>query len=272
MDAKSMSRRDFLRFSVMFAGGLAVAACGRTGEAEQSDTAPATQATAHDGKALIAGGAYWAPWQIYEGAITTGIGIEIMQEVSKRIKYDIVFEQLSQNRMLTYFETNQIDLELVSNPIWRAEYEDVSLYSISYIQTMDVVMMKTGSGFKPGSIEDFRGKRIGGILGYAYPEFEQEFKNGTIIREDAPNESNSVEKLLADRIDAIIIEKNTALYWMKQLEIDPAALEVVYEVAKYDIYLRLHRSKANWLPALNDALKTMIADGTIQGIVDKYTM
>lgn len=272
MGAKSMNRRDFLRLSVMFAGGLAVAACGRTSEAEPTNPTSTTQATTHDGKALIAGGAYWAPWQIYEGATTTGIGVEIMQEISKRIKQDIVFKQLSQNRMLTYFEANQIDLELVSNPIWRAEYKDVSLYSISYIQTMDVVMMKTGSDLKPTSIQDFRGKRMGGIMGYAYPEFEQEFKNGTIIREDAPNESNSVEKLLADRIDAIIIEKNTALYWMKQLQVDPAALEAVYEVAKYDIYLRLHRNKKSWLPALNDALTTMIGDGTIQKIVDKYTM
>lgn len=276
MKTKAISRRDFLRLSVIFAGGVAVAACGRPSEAEPTNEAPtstpATTLIAHDGKALIAGGAYWAPWQIYEGENTTGIGIEIMHEVSRRIHFDILFEQLPQNRMLTCFETNQIDLELVSNPIWRAEYQDISRYSISYIQTMDVVMMKTGSGFQPKSVQDFRGKRIGCTLGYAYPEFDPEFKKGTILRENAPNESNSVQKLLLGRLDAILIEKTTGLYWMKQLKIDPAALEVVYEVAKYDIHLRLHRNQESWLPALNEALQAMIEDGTIQKIIEKYTL
>jgi polar amino acid transport system substrate-binding protein len=194
-----------------------------------------------------------------------------MQAVSGLINTPISFEQLSQKRMLEYFESNQIDLELASNPLWRAQYAAVSLYSISYIQTMDVVMVKQGGNFKPANLQDFRGKRIGCTLGYVYPEFEAEFKNGNILREDAPNESSNVQKLLIDRVDAIIIEKNTALYWMKELKVAPSQLEDVYVVGKYDIHFRLHKNKESWMPALNDALKTLIADGTIQKIAEKYT-
>ena len=275
MNAQSMSSRVFLRFSILLAVGLVVAACSSTNEVGQTPEAPtpplSTQVASDDKKALIAGGANWAPLQIYDGENTTGIAIEVMQAVSKQTNYDIVFEQLPQKRMLSYFETNQIDLELASNPIWRAEYKDISVYSIPYMQTTDVVMVRQGSDFKPQSIQDFRGKRVGCTLGYAYPEFDPDFKNGTILREDAPNESNNLQKLLVGRLDAIIIEETTGLYWMKQLKIDPASIEIVYEVAKYDIQLRLHRSKESWLPALNDALKTLIEDGTIQKIVDKYT-
>jgi ABC-type amino acid transport substrate-binding protein len=273
MKTRSITRRDFLRFSVAVAGGMVAAACGQANSTQEAGSTPTTTSIlpTTSPNTLIAGGTYWAPWQIYDGEKTSGISIDVMQAVSKIIKADMVFEQLSQNRMLSYFVDNKIDLELASNPVWRGDYKNVSLYSIPYIQTQDVAIVRGDSDFSPQSVQDFKGKRVGCTLGYFYPEFQAKFESNEIIREDAPNESVSVQKLQAGRVDVIIIEKMTALYWMKELRINQSDLKTVYDVGTYEIYFRLHRNKKSWLSPINDALKKLIDDGAIQRIAEQYT-
>jgi ABC-type amino acid transport substrate-binding protein len=134
-----------------------------------------------------------------------------------------------------------------------------------------VVLARGDSTFNPKSVQDFAGKRVGCAIDYFSLDFEAKFDSGEIIREDAPNDSANIQKLQAGRLDAILIEKMAALYWRKKLNINQIELKTVYEGEMYEIYFRLHRNKKNWLPIINDALKKLLDDGTIQKIADKYT-
>ena len=95
---------------------------------------------------LQAGIAEWPPYQMYDGTDVTGIVIDILQEVSVRTGYTVVYHQLPPKRVFEYFKDTIITLEPASNPAWREAYNDISRYTISYMQATNVVLMKKGSG------------------------------------------------------------------------------------------------------------------------------
>ncbi len=268
---QKMNRRTFLQWSTALTVGAVLGGCQQTPASTPTATlAPTTTASAGD-LVLRTGLPEWAPWQIYEGTGVTGIVVDIMLEYAARLGYTVQYEQLPQNRMLEGFKAQTLDLEPASNPAWRAEYDDISVYSIPYYPTMDVMFMRKGNGLKPSSIQDFRGLRMGCVLGYYYSQgLQEELESGAITRDDAPTDSNNLQKLLAGRVDVIIIEKTVALYLMKQSGIAPAEVELVYEHSRADLSVRLHKNKEALLPELNAALAAMIAEGFVQEVVDKY--
>jgi len=219
---------------------------------------------------LQAGIAEWPPYQMYDGTGVTGVVIDLLQDVSARTGYTIAYQQLPQNRMLKYFRDKTIPLEPACNPAWREADQDISLYTVPYMQTSNVVLMKKGSGIKATSPKDFRGKVLGCDFGYVYTDgFEEEFKNNAITREDVTTGTKgNIEKLAANRVDGIIVDPVVAQYWIKELQMNPDDFEEIYTF-KTDLFLsmRLHVSQEALLPALNTAIEAMKAEGSIEKII-----
>jgi polar amino acid transport system substrate-binding protein len=109
------------------------------------------------------------------------------------------FLELPRNRMTAALEAGDGDLLCGYLPAWLPGALD---WSKGFIPVTDVVV---SSDRVPAlhAIAELKGKRIGTVLGFRYPDFEQALGAG-FVRDDGPSESLSLQKMIAGRFDYVI--------------------------------------------------------------------
>ena len=167
------------------------------------------------------------------------------------------------------FEENRIDIEPGVNPAWRTDSKVPGLFTISYAQSVDILLFAHGKSFPVKTPAALRGKRIGVVRGYQYPGFTRLFESGEIERYDTNGESQLLKMLLLGRLDQVIINKDLALYRMQE-SLEYQGLETGFPVSSVDVMLRIHPNKGEALPRLNAAIKQLMDSGRIERIWDKY--
>lgn len=207
--------------------------------------------------------------EVGEAREQTGLCVDILREALKRTGNDMTYTMLPNKRLIDAFQKNHIDAEPCVSPLWRRRDREISVYSDAYYQTENVVIIRKDRGFQATTIQDFRGKTLGTGLGYIYTDgFQEEFEAGKILRDDANSAEQSVRKLQSQRVDGIIIDRMTGQYWIRQLGFAPDAFEIAYVFkAKSELSVRLHISRQQLVPALNEALHAMEDDGTMMAII-----
>ncbi|MFP4548976.1 MAG: substrate-binding periplasmic protein [Fidelibacterota bacterium] len=223
---------------------------------------------------LTAGISDWPPWQMLDSEqCYPGIMTDIFREATARAGIDLTLLHMPNIRRNELCWGKSVDAELGVSPGWRPKYADVSVYTIPVFETVNVVVAKKGQFSKTDSLSTFYGSTIGTNLGYFYADgFIAAFEKGLIRREDTSKEGPLIMyKLINERVDAVILDKYEALYWIKKLELERENFEFVYEFKTItDLRIRLHKSKSPLLPELNEKLTEMKNDGTIQKVLDNY--
>jgi len=226
------------------------------------------------GDTITAGISDWPPWQMLDSKqCCTGIMTEILQEAATRAGIGLQLIHMPNIRRNELCWGNSVDVEMGVSPKWRKKYADVSVYTIPVFETVNVVVVKKGRFSKTDTLSTFYGSTIGTNLGYYYADgFTAVFEKGLIHREDTSKEGPLIiYKLINDRVDAIILDKYEALYWIKNLGVERVDFEFAYEFKTItDLRIRLHKSKEHLLPVLNEKLMDMKEDGTIQRIKEQY--
>jgi ABC-type amino acid transport substrate-binding protein len=221
---------------------------------------------------LRLGGYNKPPYMMEEGE-NAGICVDIIREAAKRAGYDTTYKMLPHERMLLYFSINRIDAESCVSQAWRSKYKKISVYTVVNYQTVNVVIVRKDSSITTTkNIRDFRGKTLGTILGYFFTDgFQKEFKNGNIVRDDVATQDKNIKKLLAKRVDGVIIDRTTGFYLIKQLGFNPADFRIAYVFeTKSLLSVRIHKKRKDVIPKLNKSLRNMKKDGTIRKIITKY--
>ena len=221
---------------------------------------------------LIGGISDWRPWTQDDDGEAIGILVDIFKTAVKRAGHE------TQIKVLPHKRRNEIEwgkgthAELGVIPEWRGKYAEVSVYTIPFITTQDVILAQKGTLERADSVEDFSGKRLGTTLGYYYVDgFSDAFEAGKIVRDDSSEGPSLMRKLAKGRIDGAILDKHEARYWIKELRMNPDDFEIVYTFSIIsNLRIRLYKGKEHLLPELNAALQAMIDDGTIQEIIETY--
>lgn len=107
--------------------------------------------------------------------------------------------ELPRNRLAAALEAGDGDILCGYLPAWMPGEVD---WSRAFIPVTDVVV---SSNRVPAlrAIEELKGKRIGTVLGFRYPDFEQAL-GADFARDDGPSESISLQKMMAGRFDYAI--------------------------------------------------------------------
>ena len=221
---------------------------------------------------LVAGVNDWQPWMRTQGAEADGIMVDIFTDAVQRAGYEPVVVVMPHKRRNVIEWGRSIHVEPGVLPEWRREYEEVSVYTIPFVTTRDIVLAKKGVLEPATSVEDFHGKRLGVTLGYYYPDgFSEAFESSSIIRDDSPAGPNLVQKLQLSRVHGAIMDKHEASYWISQLSLKSEDFEFVYTFSLVsELRMRLHPDKAHMLPALNAALQEMLQEGAIRKIIASH--
>ncbi len=198
-----------------------------------------------------------------------GIYREILTAIGKHTDDTFIYKYFPPKRMLVAFERGAIDIEPGINPAWRENSDIHSLYSVPFSVSENIVLFARNKKIMVNNPKDLINKRIGTMRGYFYPGYSKLFRSKRIIREDGDSELNLLQRMAGGRLEQIFIQKDVAYYWMSR-DRSFSEFEVGNANFKDAIMFRLHPTKSQALMRINDAIKVLKANGTIDKIYARY--
>ena len=256
----------------------ALAGCGSStdttteeGTEENTDaTTDGTEADSAGDKTLImATSADFPPYEYYEGQTVVGIDAEIAQALADKLGYTLQIEDMNFDSIIPSITSGKADIAMAGLTATEERKESID-FSDSYATGVQVVIVKEGSEIQ--SVDDLLADGANYTVGvqtattgdlYATTDIERAGK-GTLER--YTKGTDAVAALQTGKIDCVIIDSEPAKSFVAANE-GLVILDTEYAVEDYAIGL----AKDSPLTAeINTALQELIADGTVQGIVDKY--
>ena len=219
--------------------------------------------TITEGKLVMATNASFPPYEYYDGDKIVGIDAEIAGLIADKLGLELEIADIEFASIIPGVQSGKYDMGMAGMTVTDERKEKVN-FSDSYAKGIQVVIVKEDSAI--ASIDDLAGKKIG----------VQESTTGDIYASDDFGEENvtkyangnlAVEGLKGGKVDAVIIDNEPAKAYVKANE-GLKILETTY--ADEDYAISFNKNNTELQKKVNEALKELIADGSVQKIVDKY--
>lgn len=230
---------------------------------DASGTGSAEVKTVKDGVLTMATNATFPPYEYYEGNDIVGIDAEIAEAIAGKLGLELKIEDMEFNSITIAVTQGRADIGLAGMTVTEERLEAVD-FSDSYATGIQVVIVAEDSDIQSAS--DLEGKKIGVQLAttgdtYAKEDFGEE-------NVEAYNKgADAVMALKQGKVDAVIIDNQPALAFVSGTE----GLKILdTEYAVEDYAAAIAKGNDALVEAINGALAELKADGTIQGIIDKY--
>ncbi|MEX6501211.1 substrate-binding periplasmic protein [Pseudomonas zhanjiangensis] len=209
----------------------------------------------------------YPPMMIEEGR--QGIYQDIFDELARLTgdRFDIQYYPYPRIGLL--FEAGMLDIEPGVYPGWVRNRPIPGLFSVPFGEVVDVMAFAPGKAFPVQEPEDLRGKSVGLVRGYAYPDLAPLIAAGQIDRRNALNEAQLLEMLVRQRFDQIVINKAVVQYSVLKKP-KYHSLEIGDVMSTFDVSMRVHPEHEAWLPKLDAAILELKRQGLIEKIYAKY--
>lgn len=234
-------------------------ACSSEKKSDDTNTDTDTQETL-----TMVTNAEFPPYEYKEGDNVVGIDADVAQAIADKLGMKLEIVDTKFDAIIPGVQSGKYDMGMAGMTVTPDREQSVA-FSDSYAKGIQSIIVKQGSDIK--SVDDLSEKtKIGVQLGttgdiYAKDDFGdeavQEFDKG----------ADAVQALLAGKIDCVIIDNEPAKSFVAAndgLEI----LSTSYAEEEYAICFKKDNTELQ--TKVNGALKELIADGTLQKIVNKY--
>ena len=243
---------------------FAMAACGG-GEEPAAD---GEFTTATEGVLIMATNAAFPPYEFYEGDKIVGIDAEVAEAIAEKLGLTLQIEDMAFDSIIAAVQSGKVDMGMAGMTVTEERLESIN-FTDSYATGVQVVIVPDDSEI--ASVDDlFEGGHSIGVqtstTGDLYCTWDLE-DEGLATVERYNNGADAVQALVTGKVDCVVIDNEPAKSYVEANE-GLQILETEYAIEDYAICI----SKDNepLLNAINNALNELIADGTVQSIVDKY--
>lgn len=234
-------------------------------EAGSTAEAAATEfTTVENGKLHMATNAAFPPYEmVADDGTFEGIDVDIAGKIAEKLGLELVVDDMDFGSIITSVQTGKEDIALAGLTVTDERKQNVD-FTDSYATGVQVVIVPEDSDIK--TIDDLQGKLIGcqeSTTGYTYCTDDY----GEDMVTAFPSGANAVQALLTGKIDAVVIDKQPAEAYVAQNE-GLKILDTEYVAENYAI--GVSKDNTALRDAVNNALKELIDDGTVQAILDQY--
>ena len=243
---------------------LAMVACGNN----NSEPTPEPTPTPDETKTLyMATEGTFPPYEYYDGDKLVGIDVEVAGAIAEKLGMKLEVVDIAFDSIVSGVQAGKYDMGMAGMTVTDERKEQVN-FSDSYSTGIQVVIVKEGG--KVQSLDDMgaEGVIIGtqsGTTGFTYAssDFGDEKVKGFTKTTDA------VAALINGQVDCVMLDNEPA---KALVAANPDAglsiLDTAYTVEDYAI--AINKDNNDLLTKVNAALAELKADGTLQGIIDKY--
>ena len=242
--------KKILAFVLVAIMAISLTACVNAKPTEKETLVMATNAT-------------FPPYEYYDGDEIVGIDAEIAKAIADKLGMELRIDDMEFNSIITAVNSGQADIGMAGMTITEDRKQSVD-FSDSYATGVQVVIVTQDSPIQ--TVDDLAGKKIGVQLTttgdiYATEEFGKDY----VVQFNKG--ADAVLALKNGQVDAVIIDNQPAKAFVEQNE----GLKILEtEYANEDYCIAFKKGNDELREKVNNALNELIADGTVQDIIDKY--
>jgi polar amino acid transport system substrate-binding protein len=242
---------------------MALASCGGSGEKKNSMTVT-------DGELHMATNAAFPPYEMStDDGGYEGIDVEIATEIAKKLDLELVVDDMDFVSVITAVQSGKSDMAMAGLTVTEERKESLD-FTNSYSTGVQVIIVPEDSDIK--TVDDLaKDKMIGcqeGTTGYIYCSDTPE--NGGFGEDHVTAYTNgptAIQALVSKKVDAVVIDSNPAKEFVKKYK----GLKILdTEYVKEDYAIGIAKDNQELYEAVNNALKELQDDGTVEKIVNKY--
>ncbi len=237
---------------------VALAACGSS---KDSDS---IKSSCKAGTLTMGTNASFPPYEyVDDNGKIVGIDAEIAQAIADKLGMKLEIKDMEFESLIPAVKAKSIDLALAGMTVTDERKQSVN-FSDSYSTGVQVVIVKENSEIK--TVDDLKGKKIGVQAGttsdtYCSEDFGEEnvkqFSNGSL----------AVAALANGQVDCVVIDNEPA----KNYVAANSGLKILdTEYVTEDYAIAISKDNDELLKKVNNALKELKEDGTVDKIVGKY--
>lgn len=263
-----MKKKITLIVSLVVVAVLAVTLFAACGNNDNTD-ADATKKTL-----TLATSADFPPYEYMEGEEFKGIDIELSAIIAEKLGMELEVANMEFDAVLNAVPSGKADMGMAGLTVTDERKENMD-FSDSYTTAVQVLIVKDGSSIT--SVDDLydesKGMGEGLKVGVQLSTTADIYLTGDVsdgktkleVKEYSQG-ADAVSALVSGKIDAVLIDNEPAKSFVAANE-GLKILDGEYAVEEYAIAFP---KDAELNSQINDVLKELIADGTVQKIIDKY--
>ncbi len=222
--------------------------------------------TVQDGKLVMATSAAFPPYEYYsdeESDKIIGIDAEIAGLIAEKLGLELVIEDIEFASIISGVQQGKFDMGMAGMTVTEERKKNVD-FSTNYAKGVQAIIVPEGSEIK--TADDLPGHMIGvqeSTTGHIYCEGDFGAENVTAYSTGA----FAVEALKKGKVDCVVTDNNPAKAYVSVNEglviLDSAYTEEDYAIAT-------SKNNPDLTKAIDEALKELIEDGSVQEVLDKY--
>jgi len=265
--------KKFIAMLLVLTMTLALAACGAKAPEAPAADAPAADAaftTVEAGKLIMATNAAFPPYEYIEGNEIVGIDAEIAAAIAEKLGLELQIDDMEFDAIVESVKGGKADIGLAGMTV-TPERQEVINFTASYATGVQVVIVTEDSAIT--SVDDLFAEGASHIIGvqrnttgdlYSTWDLEDE---GLATVERYSKGAEAVQALITGKVDCVVIDNEPAKAFVAANE-GLKILDTAYAVEDYAA--AMNKDNTALYEAANAALEELIADGTVQAIIDKY--
>lgn len=219
--------------------------------------------TLESGKLIMSTNAAFPPYEMTtDDGGYTGIDVEIAQAIADKLGLELVIDDMEFDSALLAVQQGKSDIVMAGVSVT----EDRLLvmdFSDTYTTAVQVVIVKEGSEVTLDNLGDYMIGTQRGTTGNIY--CTDDYGDDHVTAYD--NGATAVQALLNGQVDAVVIDNGPA----KEFVAANAGLTILdTEYVTEEYAIGFAKGNTELVDAVNGALAELIADGTVQAIIDSY--
>ncbi len=218
----------------------------------------------------MATNAQFPPYEFYEGQEIVGIDADILAAIAAKLGLKVQIDDMEFDSIIEAVKNGKADIGLAGITVTPERAEVIS-FTDSYATGVQVIIVTEDSAIT--SVDDLFADGANHVVGVQRNTTGDIFASGDI--EDAglgtidrySKGADAVQALKTGKVDCVIIDNEPAKAFVAEVD-GLKILETEYVSEDYSAVLS--KDNPELYDAVNNAIKELIADGTIKGIIDKY--
>ncbi|MBR4015403.1 MAG: transporter substrate-binding domain-containing protein [Anaerotignum sp.] len=220
-------------------------------------------------KLVMATNAAFPPYEFYEGDTIVGIDAEIAAAIAEKLGMDFAIEDMEFDAIIPAVTSGKASMGMAGMTVTAERLENVD-FSDTYATGVQVIIVKEGSSIQ--TVDDLLADGASHVVGVQTGTTGDIFTTGDIEEaglgtvERFNKGADAVLALTQGKVDCVVIDNEPAKQFVSANE-GLTILDTEYAVEDYAICFA---KDSELTEKVNGALQELIADGTVQAIIDKY--
>jgi len=195
------------------------------------------------------------------GGIHYDVGLALAEKLGRAVRFRVLPRKRMVDELL---QGREADMVCGYLPDW---LPGVTAWSRPFLPD-EQWLLSDRSVPAPRGLAELSGQRIGTVLGFVYPEVQQQL-GPAFVREDAPDAGANLRKLSLGRMHHAVVGRLQFDYQVRQggykMDLHPPLV-----ISSYLSQCALSRRSSVTLVELNKAITALQAEGGVQRILAKY--